>query len=469
MPIYELDLENIGPFGRIHFDFDPQVNVFIGPNNCGKSTTQMALADIAVYGFTVPPKIIGERQASFTVVKGAPAKRKNTYHGQLPIDAESRSWPAAKFSSWGKSVHEIGYACYIPALRESSDYRAKSAGSEAKRREDSEEIEMGSSGSGTQYSFGRHVLSSSRSRERELREQDESFFRMGASVVVDDQLIQRMIDLDYRGYREEMPRMRAILEKIGTVASEIMEGFPIAFRRIAEDHKGLYPEFETPDGNVPINVLSQGTQSLIQWVGLLLIGYAEYYHFPRNIGAQPGVVIIDEVDAHMHPSWQRRILPTLARHFPNLQIFCSSHSPFVLAGLKAGQAQLLRRDTHGKLTVSRNQQDIVGWSSDQILRHFLDMANPTDAETSRSIEELRAIRGKKTLSHSERRKLGVLRSKVSRTLLDGPVAAEVERFAELLNAKSSAWHKGSVPNGRTSTRISPRRPRKSIRKRQQKG
>ena len=59
-------------------------------------------------------------------------------------------------------------------------------------------------------------------------------------------------------------------------------------------------------------------------------------------------MIVDEIDAHLHPSWQRRILPTLTRNFPNLQIFCSTHSPMMLAGLKAGQVQLLRRDENGR-------------------------------------------------------------------------------------------------------------------------
>ena len=105
---------------------------------------------------------------------------------------------------------------------------------------------------------------------------------------------------------------------------------------VADDSEGLYPQFRTPDGDLPLDVLSQGTQSIIQFLARLLFGYAEYYDFPADLEEKPGIFLIDEIDAHLHPSWQRRIIPTLTEHFPNLQIFCSTHSPLMLAGLEGG-------------------------------------------------------------------------------------------------------------------------------------
>ena len=105
------------------------------------------------------------------------------------------------------------------------------------------------------------------------------------------------------------------------MASEITEGFPIEFKGVGEDQRGLFPQFGTLDGDVPLDVLSQGTQSMIQWLAQLLIGYAEFYDYPVDLAERPGILIIDEIDAHLHPSWQRRIIPTLIKHLPNLQIF----------------------------------------------------------------------------------------------------------------------------------------------------
>ncbi|MCI0439595.1 MAG: AAA family ATPase, partial [Chloroflexi bacterium] len=175
-----------------------------------------------------------------------------------------------------------------------------------------------------------------------------------------------------------------------------------------------------------------GTQSIIQSLAHLIIGYAEYYDYPDNLEEKPGILIIDEIDAHLHPSWQRRIIPTLTKHFPNLQIFCSTHSPLMLAGLKAGQVQLLKRDGNGKVTVSRNETDIVGWSADEILRTFLDVPNPTDLHTADQIHRLQELRQKEKLSSSEEGELEQLRHTVSQDLLGGPIAGQLEELSALL-------------------------------------
>ena len=75
-----------------------------------------------------------------------------------------------------------------------------------------------------------------------------------------------------------------------------------------QDDEGLYPEVSTPNGPMPVNFLSQGTQSIIQWLAHFLFGYAEYYDFPEDLESNPAILMIDEIDAHLHPSWQRRII-----------------------------------------------------------------------------------------------------------------------------------------------------------------
>ena len=58
MPIDRLSFSNVGPFDDIEFEFDPQVNVFTGPNNSGKSTALWVLGDIAVFPFNFPRKLL---------------------------------------------------------------------------------------------------------------------------------------------------------------------------------------------------------------------------------------------------------------------------------------------------------------------------------------------------------------------------------------------------------------------------
>jgi predicted ATP-binding protein involved in virulence len=58
---------------------------------------------------------------------------------------------------------------------------------------------------------------------------------------------------------------------------------------------------------------------------------------PRVLALTPGVVLIDELDVHLHPKWQRRLIEDLRRTFPNLQFIATSHSPFVVQSLRPGE------------------------------------------------------------------------------------------------------------------------------------
>ena len=263
-------------------------------------------------------------------------------------------------------------------------------------------------------------------------------------------MIQQIVDLDYRSYLRREPAFRDIIVKIGEMASEITDGFPVRFDGVQEDASGFFPEFATTDGPMPLNTLSQGTQSIVQWLARLLIGYAEYYDFPKELGDMPGVLIVDEIDAHLHPSWQRRVIPTLTHHLPSLQIFCSTHSPLMLAGLKEGQVQLLRRDDRGNVTVSSNEQAVYGWSADEILRGFLEVTDPTDLREASNLERLRELRGKDRLSVEEAEQLETLRSTVGDALLSGPVSAHLEEFTKLMErAKAEAADSFTPPSSDT--------------------
>ena len=406
MPIATLKLTNVGPFDDIEFEFDRQVNVFTGPNNSGKSTVLWALGDILVSNFEFPRKLFREgKMAAFGIHPGG---SRQVYKGELPIsvDGNSRYWTPQRQVRHSNLVRAMGYTGFIPALRLNADFR--------------------SPGSTIKVGAGKD--------ERPLTGERQNRFAK-AALISDEDVVQQIINLDYRSYRRKEPAYRDLIDKMGELAAEITEGFPIKFLGVAEDDRGLFPQFHTPDGNMPLNALSQGTQSLIQWLAHFLIGYAEHYEFPASLDDKPGVFIVDEIDAHLHPSWQRRIIPTLTRHFPRLQIFCSTHSPLMLAGLKEGQAQLLRRDETGMVVVSRNESDIIGWSVDEITRILLDVPNPTDLETVKHLERLQELRRKQTrqtLSAAEAAELEKLRHTVSRKLLGGPGSAQVEEFAEIL-------------------------------------
>ena len=105
----------------------------------------------------------------------------------------------------------------------------------------------------------------------------------------------------------------------------------------------------------------------------------------------------------------------------------------MVAGLKAGQVHLLKRDENGVVSTTTNQQDIIGWTADEILRVFMGVGEPTDERTANAGAELRRLRDMGTLAderEEEQRQARIreLRGIVNIAVLDGPRAAEDARF-----------------------------------------
>lgn len=202
---------------------------------------------------------------------------------------------------------------------------------------------------------------------------------------------------------------------------------------------------DSGDGAPFLGDLSSGTQGTFLWIWYMAIKMAEFrkqfYYMsrddPENWRADPAILLIDEVENNLHPTWQRRVIPTLRHYFPNVQIFATTHSPFVVAGLKAGQVHRLYRDEENIVKVEPpNHADIIGWTMDEILRGFMDVQDPTDDETARHVAELRRLRdeGPRDTVEAEnvrQEQIRQLRQLVDRDLLaGGPSAAQRELFEQ---------------------------------------
>ena len=180
--------------------------------------------------------------------------------------------------------------------------------------------------------------------------------------------------------------------------------------------------------------LSSGTQATLLWVWALTLKMVNHYRWVLNWNEEPAILLIDEIENHLHPTWQRRVIPALLEHFPGLQIFATTHSPFVVAGLKAGQVHLLKRDENGVVTATTNEEDVIGWTADEILRNMMGVDEPTDQLTVDRASRLRQLREKESLTSEEESELNELRRQVNEDLLSkgGPLEAQRESYGELM-------------------------------------
>jgi len=113
-----------------------------------------------------------------------------------------------------------------------------------------------------------------------------------------------------------------------------------------------------------------------------------------NEAAQtPGVVLIDEPDAHLHPSWQREIGFALQRVFPNIQFIVATHSPFICqAASPGGIFQLRMNEAERRIEAVQPVEDTVrGWHIQDIYREALGLDNWLDVTTAADLERYQQL------------------------------------------------------------------------------
>lgn len=101
-------------------------------------------------------------------------------------------------------------------------------------------------------------------------------------------------------------------------------------------------------GTLPLTMLATGTKIA---AGLAIDLASRMARANPHLGASdllektPGIVLVDEVDLHLHPTWQRQIVPALRRTFPRVQFILTTHSPQVISTVEAENIRILQEDT----------------------------------------------------------------------------------------------------------------------------
>ena len=200
----------------------------------------------------------------------------------------------------------------------------------------------------------------------------------------------------------------------------------------AADEPGGSPRVEasTPDGWIPLRRLGFGYQSQIAWLVDFASRMFERYPDSPDPLAEPAVVLVDEIDLHMHPRWQRQVIGYLTERCPNTQFIVTAHSPLVVQAAAGANIVLLRRE--GDHVVIDNDPEVLSnWRVDQILTSELfglESARPPQIEEP--LKERRALLAKAKLTSRDRTRLAELEARIGE--LPAGESAEDRRAMELI-------------------------------------
>jgi hypothetical protein len=119
--------------------------------------------------------------------------------------------------------------------------------------------------------------------------------------------------------------------------------------------------------DVPLHQLSDGYRSVGGLVGDLVRRLTDAFPKSKDPFLTEGVVLIDEIDIHLHPRWQGTVVEALRDLFPNMQFIVTSHSPFVAQDMRPTDKLIVLEKQSRGVTAFDEPGHVNGWRADQIL------------------------------------------------------------------------------------------------------
>ncbi|MCT7972356.1 AAA family ATPase [Laspinema olomoucense] len=155
-----------------------------------------------------------------------------------------------------------------------------------------------------------------------------------------------------------------------------LENEPIPFSNLSAGQKMMVALI----ADIAIKVVNQNTKFLSEVVD------PNPEIIPPILQQTPGLVLIDEIDVHLHPKWQRRVVNDLKTTFPSIQFVCTTHSPQVIGQIEPECLRILYEDNTGKICTITPKQGL-GMDSSWILQNLMG-ASARDIKIEEDLEQI---------------------------------------------------------------------------------
>jgi predicted ATP-binding protein involved in virulence len=232
-----------------------------------------------------------------------------------------------------------------------------------------------------------------------------------------------IIDLDYRSGEQGIAIVKDALDDFLPSAS---------FHSIDKSKKQVL--FKTIDGIVPLDYLSDGYQNMAAWIGDLLYRITETFRDYQNPLTARGVLLIDEIDLHLHPKWQRKLIDFITRKLPNFQVIATTHSPLTAQQADEGELYALKRDDENQIRLI----PFIGTPKNLLINQLL-MTPVFGLETDESLEIEQSktiyteLKNKEVKSDEESKKLRSIEKKLRNNLPKREMPKISEKSLDLLS------------------------------------
>lgn len=386
MRIDSLHLEGVGPFENTTIEFprgkrDDRADVYllVGENGCGKTTALHSLATLLSPGATIGLGVARRfRTPNSRISLSGPEVDLLAIRSGGRIDAGERMTqddarnglinlmraPPA-FDLWREDIIEGGFfgqRAYEWAAFAYSGNRFFERGNVGSLEENRAHPLVGSLG---------------------FSAADES---QTLATWIAGQQFKRLKAIE-AGQQDRAAHFKRSIETIeGAVRGIIGDDF--AFHSSVDD---LNVRVLLGDDVIDFDLMPAGVKSIVSWISDLLMRM-DRIQWAQGVPVleREFLLLLDEIEVHLHPAWQRKLLPAIQQAFPKAQIIASTHSPFVVASLEDGAVIELTLDEKGRSHAERAVRAPLEMSYSQTMRRLFGIESDFDVETEKLFKELQA-------------------------------------------------------------------------------
>lgn len=350
MRVDRLQVKSFKGFDSKEFQFHPEFNLIIGKNGTGKTSVLDALS-VAVGSW-----FLGVRGPDIRHIRSNEVLLRGFKHEEIdqngqrhfsvqwepvfPCEVTAYGRVQGQEITWSRSLNSLGgrttygHAASIKQLAAQADQAIRKG----------QEIMLpliSYYGTGRLWQESREAYKASDPLEVASKEEQSRFAGYWNST-------------DPRLYVSQLTRWIArqswVAYQQKNLVSPVLKTVTAALTACVEEATDLYFDVslgevivEFPDGTQPFSNLSDGQRCMLAMVGDIAQKAAKLNSHlgSRVLQETTGVVLIDELDLHLHPRWQRRVIDDLRRVFPKIQFICTTHSPFLIQSLRSGEELIM--------------------------------------------------------------------------------------------------------------------------------
>lgn len=358
MVIKRVNLKNFRGFEDISVKFSPHFNVIIGDNGSGKTALINGLT-VAMSSFFLGIDGVPSRSIHLNDIRLA--NYENSYEYQLPVEVISSGRIASQELEWSREVVSKGGAT---------------------RRKNAQNIKKVAQSLQRQVRAGQHVdlpliayFPAGRMWEIPAK---TSLVHQGSRLRGYEKAILPTANYKFLSEWFKTKELAALQHGKEMFELNVVRR---AVRHCIEECENIYYDMTTDalvmkltDGTIlPFNCLSDGFKNMMAIVSDIAYRCVTLNpHLRQNALLSSGVVLIDEVDLHLHPSWQTRIVGNLASTFPHIQFIVTTHSALILRALTETDKIIKLQDNtinYISHTYGRDVDDLLRYAMDTTIKN----------------------------------------------------------------------------------------------------